>query len=228
MRRNVEALVRRVREELRAEGVDGAGYSDFIIVDGINSALDDLSEVFTIRDVVTFTTIEGQNEYNLKQVVSSEIYHIIKVTYDGEETFGRQLDSYMDVPDPEEGAVRTWFLWGSHLTFVGDVEADKEVKLWITRAPEHISADNTDWVPETPSMADEALVAYTISVCYRESKDYERANYHYRIYLRQKDSLMKRAVPQGQRDFNPNMRATYWGPFRPRRGTWWDSLRSRW
>ena len=224
MKRNIEAIIRRVREELRAEGADGAGYSDFIIVDGLNSALDDLSEIFTIRDVLTFNTTAGQNSYDLNDVVSAEIFNTIRVSYDGTRIEGKQIDDYLDIDAPEDGAVRYWFLWGSHLTLIGEVEGDKEIKLWVNRAPQHLDAGNAEMVPDTPRFADEALIAFTVSVCYRESKDYNRANYHYGIYLRQKDDLLKRAVPQGQRDFNPNMRDSYWGPFRPRRGTWWDSV----
>ena len=92
MRRNIETIMRRVREELRAEGPDGAGYSDFIIIDAINSALDDLSGVFTIRDEMEFTTETGVNTYDLKEVLPSEIVDIIRVEYDGVKTRGRQID----------------------------------------------------------------------------------------------------------------------------------------
>lgn len=50
----LQILRRRVREELRAEGPDGAGYSSFIIDEHINSALQALSANYPIRDETSF------------------------------------------------------------------------------------------------------------------------------------------------------------------------------
>lgn len=215
-RRSVETLLRRVREELRAEGADGGGYSDFIILEGLNAALEDLSGIFPIRDITEFTTEDDENSYELNEVLPLEILNIIRVEYDGKRTTGTQIDSFMDVTVPKEGPVREWFLWGKKLIFTGKVEAGKTVKLWITRAP-HRLAERGD-VPETPSYTDEAIVAYAVSICYRESKDYDRANYHYSIYMGQKNELLKRSVPQSQKDTQSIMRDSYMGPFRARRG----------
>lgn len=215
-RRNVELLIRRVREELRADGPDGAGYSDFIIMDAINSALDDLSGIFTIRDQVEFTTEEGVIKYDLEEVLGIEVVDIIRVDYDGTRIPGKQIDPFMDTLLLGEGKVREWFLWGKQLTLVGKVEAGKTIKLWITRPPKRLRlAGDT---PETPSYADEAIIAYAISVCYRESKDYDRANFHYSVYVGQKGDLLRKAVPQMQKDSLPVMRDSYAGPFRQRRG----------
>ena len=215
-RRTVELLMRRVREELRADGPDGSGYSDFIIIDAINSALEDLSGIFTIRDTIEFETTAGQNSYDLGSGEEAEILNIIRVEYDGNKTTGRQIDTFLDMAVPTDGPVREWFLWGKQLTFIGGVEGGKSVRLWITRPPKRIATKGD--VPETPGYVDEALVAYAISVCYRESKDYDRANYHYAIYSAQKNDLLRRAVPQGQRDHMAVMRSSYMGPFRQRRG----------
>lgn len=213
MRRNTDTLIRRIREELRADGPDGAGYSDFIIIDAINSALDDLSGIFTIRDTAEFTTRAGENTYNLAEETGVEIVDIIRIEYDGNKTSGKRIDPYLDLTVSTEGPVREWFLWGKSITFVGEVEDNKTVRLWITRAPKKIST--RDDVPELPSYADEAIVAYAVSVCYRESKDYDRANYHYSIYLGQKNELLRRGIPQGQKDGLSVMRDSYMGPFRP-------------
>lgn len=216
MRRNIETILRRVREELRAEGPDGAGYSDFIIIDAINSALDDLSGVFTIRDEMEFTTETGVNTYDLKEVLPSEIVDIIRIEYDGVKTRGQQIDQFIEATVTTEGAVREWLLWGKKLTLIGEVEGGKTVKLWVTRPPKRIEDRNS--LPETPGYADEAIIAYAVSVCYRESKDYDRANFHYSVYLGQKNELIKRAVPQAQKDVLPRMRDSYAGPFKSTRG----------
>lgn len=212
MRRNVETIMRRVREELRAEGPDGAGYSDFIILDAINSALDDLSGVYTIRDEMEFVTAEGVNTYDLLEVLPSEIVDIIRVEYDGVKTRGRQIDQFIEATVTTEGAVREWLLWGKKFTLVGQVDDGKTVKLWVTRPPKRMVDKNS--IPETPGYADEAIIAYAVSVCYRESKDYDRANFHYSVYLGQKNDLIKRAIPQAQKDVMPKMRDSYAGPFR--------------
>jgi len=220
MKRNVETVIKRIREELRAEGADGAGFSDFIIVDAINSALDDLSDTFTVRDLLDFNTTT-ENTYNLRTVVDAEIYTLLRVSYDGKVIDSVQIDDYLSMVNPEEGPVRQWFLWGDHLTLVGNVEGNKEVKMWVLRAPAHIDPHTPTMVPDTPRHADEAIISFAMSICYRESREYERANYHYGIFLRQKENLLRRSVPQGQGDHNPQMRSIYWGTFRPSSAGGW-------
>jgi len=223
MRRTIEHLLKRIREELRAEGPDGAGYSDFLIKDAINSALQDLSEVFPVRDVIEFLTTKEDGEdgavhttYDLvEQATGSNILSIIKVEYDGERLELLPMKDYLNRAVTDEGSVREWVMWGNSFTLVGEVESGKTVTLWVTRTPKQLK-DRGD-IPETPDFADEAIIAFAMSVCYRESKDYERANFHYGIFLKQKDDVLRRAIPQGQRDANPVMNASYWGPYRKTR-----------
>jgi hypothetical protein len=213
-RRTVEDLVKRIREEIRAEAPDSAGYSDFIILDGINSAIADLSEVFPVRDSTSFTTEADTNEYTLSL---DSIYNIIKVEYDGTVISGMPLDDYLSLTDKTAGGVLRWVLWGTSLVLVGEVEEDKTVNLWVTRAPNKV--DSKDSVPELPSYADEAIVAYALSICYRESRNFDRADYYYRIYVIQKSNILRRGVPQRQKDHLPKMNDSYWGAFRPSRKT---------
>ena len=206
-RRTVEYLIKRVREELRAEGPDGAGYSDFIIIDALNAGLDELSSIFTIRDTAVFNTTASQQSYDLEEILDVEIFKIIRVAYDGNVMKGTVIDEYLDKDVKDEGPVRTWFLWGNELTLVGEVEADKEVTLWVNRGPRFLR--DKDDVPDTPRYMDEALVAFAIAVCYRESRDYERANFHYRIFINQKREMVRRTIPQGHRDHLPVMQDQY-------------------
>jgi hypothetical protein len=210
--RTVDHLVRLIREEIRAEGPDGNGISDFLLVSAMNAAIDDLSDVFPIRDTVEFTTTEGVNHYDLADEVESAIYDIIKVEYDDTLISGTQVSDYLNKTVRTEGSVDEWLLWGTSFILLGEVEDDKTVKMWVSRAP--LPLKEKDDEPETPRYADEAIKAYAISTAYRESRDYGRADYHYGIYLRQKSNLLKRAVPQGQKDKLPKMRDSYWGPFR--------------
>lgn len=211
-RRTVEYLIKRVREELRAEGPDGSGYSDFIILDALNSALDDLSGIFDIRDTATFMTIASQQSYDMETVIGVEVFEIVRVTYDDILLKGTTIDHYLNKEIKTEGTVDSWFLWGTDLTLVGEILAGKTVKLWVNRGPLYLR--NAKDVPETPRYVDEALIAFAMSVCYRESRDYDRANFHYRIYANQKHDLLKRSVPQGHRDHNASMQSNYWSPFR--------------
>ncbi len=216
-RRDIEYLLKRIREELRAEGPDGAGYSDFLILDAMNSALEDLGEVFPVRDTITFatTTTEGSidSSYNLSTSIdNSSLINILKVEYDGKVINNMSISKYLETTIKDEGEVAHWILWGNAFILLGAVETAKTVTLWITRAPAKLQ-DKGD-IPETPSYADEAIIAHALSVCYREAKDYERANYHYGTFLKQKDNILRRAIPQGQRDALPVMRGSYWGPFR--------------
>lgn len=208
-RRNVETLMRRVREELRAEGPDGAGYSDFLIIDAMGSAVEDLGEVFPIRDFVEITSVAETNTY---EVDVDDFIDIIRVEYDGNPLKSISIDAYIGKVIKDEGSVNEWLLWGNQVILVGEVEADKTIKMWVTRTPKKLKEKGD--VPETPDFADEAIIAYAISVCYREMKDYGRADYHYGIYINQKNSILRRAVPQKQRDLRPRMRGSYWGPVR--------------
>ena len=217
-RRNIEQLLKRIREELRAEGPDGAGYSDFLIIDAMNSALEDLSEVYPIRDTVSFVTTSSlgvvQSTYNLPDTT---ILNIIKVEYDGTMLTLLPMKDYLEKTTTNEGSVTEWVMWGDSITLIGEVETAKTVTLWVTRTPAKLESKND--IPETPSYADEGIISFALSVCYRESRDYDRANYHYGIFLKQKDNLLRRATPQGQRDANAMMGDSYWAPFRQSRST---------
>jgi hypothetical protein len=211
MNTTLDALIARVREELRAEGPDGGGFSNFLIMSAINGALDDLAGIFTIRDVKSFQTTAGVNDYNLTDMITDcTIEDIIRVAYDNTPIRGVQIDNYLNTAVPTEGEVRGWLLWGNRLILLGEVEDNKEVTLWITRSPKHLRLPADQ--PETPRYANEALVQYAISACYREARDYDRANYHYSIYLQYRESLRDRSISQGQRDHLPVMGDSYWGP----------------
>lgn len=211
-RRNVEDLLKRIREELRAEEPDSAGYSDFIIIDAINSAIADLSEVFPVRDKIEFTTEVGQNTYEMDNY---DIYEVIKLEYNGKLIEGYPLRQYLDLNIKDEGPVNRWVLWGKYLIFIGEVDEEVPVQLWVTRSPSKLDSKND--VPEVPDYADEAIIAYALSVCFRESRSYDRANYYYRSFVGQKSNVLRRAVPQGQREQLPKMRDSYWKPHRSTR-----------
>lgn len=210
MRRNIEQLIKRIREELRAEGPDGAGFSDFLIMDAMNSAMEDMAEVFPIRDKITFNTEADKHTYD-SEINFDNLLIIGKVEYDGKPLTNIAVADYVKITEKSEGEVDRWVMWGNAVTLIGDVEAGKVVTLWITRSPAKLE-DKGD-TPELPAYADEAIIAYALSVCHRESKDYDRADYHYGIYLRQKDSVLKRAVPQGHRAGMTRMNDSYWGSF---------------
>lgn len=210
-RRNVETLLRRVREEIRAEGPDEAGYSDFIVLDAINSAIQDLAEVFPVRDVIKITAEAGVNDYDLSDTT---VYKIEKLQYDGRLIDYMPTNAYADYKSDEDlGPVNRWTLFGKKLILVGKVEADKEISLWVSRSPNILKEKND--VPEVPDYADEAIVAYALSVCCREGRSFDRADYYYRIFLNQKNEILRRAVPQGQRYSQPKMKDDYWPAFRP-------------
>lgn len=211
--RTIETLRKRVREELRAEGPDEAGYSDFIVLHAINSAIQDLAEVFPIRDVEVITTEEDKKEYDLGD---TGIYKIEKVQYDGKLIDYIATRDYTDIKvDEDTGPVNRWTRYGRKLILVGSVEAGKEISLWVSRSPKRLEVK--DDVPETPDYADEAIIAYALSICSREGRSFDRADYYYRIYLNQKEEVLRRAVPQGQRDSQPKMKDDYWPAFRPSR-----------
>ena len=212
MERNLKTIVREIREELRAEGPDGGGYSDFFIEAAINHAMFDLAELFTIRDTLLFSTVDAQMEYDLKTLFPAvTIENIIRVVYDGNKLSGISPDEFMDTIIPNEGPVRKWFLWGEKLAFLGKIEGNKEVSLWVTRAPKILSLSED--VPETPYYADKAIKHFVIAECYRESRDYDRADNSYMLYLRAKDSVLRRGVPQRQRDHSPMVGDDYFPPF---------------
>lgn len=214
MRRNIEQLLKRIREELRAEGPDGSGFSDFLLMDAMNSAIEDLGEVFPVRDTETITTEADTNTYSL---AVDNIIEIIKVVYNGTVLQNIPIKEYLALTVNDEGDVDRWTLWGTDITFIGEVEADKTATIWMTRNPNKLFDKND--IPETPSFADEGIIAYALSVAYREAKDYQRADYHYGIYLRQKDAILKRSVPQGHRDNITKMSDNYWGKFQASRTT---------
>ncbi len=213
-KRTVDTLRRRIREELRAEGPDEAGYSDFMIAQGINSAIQDLAEVFPVQDVEKMDTEEGKNEYELPE----NIYKIDKLKYDGRMLDYMQTRDYVDYKiDEDTGPVNRWTLYGKKLILVGAVEADKELSLWVSRAPKRLEKKND--VPEVPDYADEAIVAYAMSICCREGRSFDRADYYYTIFLNQKQEILRRTVPsQGQSDRNPRARDDYFPAFRPSKG----------
>lgn len=212
--RNLEMLLRRVREELRAEGPDEAGYSDFIVLNAINFAISDLSEVFPVQDTVELITEADTNKYELG---FETVYDIVKVVYDGTILRGMQLPNYLNLTVKDVGPVNHWVLWGTAFILVGKVEADKPINLWVTRAPNKL--EGKDDIPELPSYADEAIIAYALSVCYRESRNFDRADYYYRIYVIQKSNILRRGVPQRQKEFQPQMNDSYWKPVRHNRST---------
>lgn len=212
-RRTIEDLMKRIREELRAEGPDEAGYSDFMILQGMNSAIQDLAEVFPINDVEKITTEEEKKEYDL----SDNIYKIDKVQYDGRKLEYMQTRDYVDYKvDEDPGPVNRWTLYGKKLILVGKVEDGKELSLWVSRSPKRLEGKGD--VPEVPDYADEAIVAYAMSICCREGRSFDRADYYYTIYLNQKQEILRRTVPgQGQSDRKPRARDDYWPTFRPSR-----------
>ncbi len=216
MSRTVDNLLRRVREELKASGPDGGGYSDWLILDALNTAIDDLAEVFPVRDIYEFTTSEKMNTYILEdyQAEVSIIYNIHKVEYDNRILDSVQLRTYTENAVPKEGAVNQWALWGTTFILIGEVGENKLVTLWVSRSPKRL--EQKDDKPETPTYADEAIIAYALSVAYRSSKDFDRANYYYRIYSTQKTSLLNRGVPENKSNL-PQMRDSYMGPHRANR-----------
>lgn len=213
MSRTVETLRKRIREELRAEGPDEAGYSDWMILQGINTAIQDLAEVFPINDIVKIETEEGKNEYDIPE----NIYKIDKAQYDGRLLEYMQTRSYVDYKlDEDVGEVNRYTIYGKKLILIGKVKGDKEISLWVSRSPKRL--EGKDDVPEVPDYADEAIVAYAMSICCREGRSFDRADYYYTIFLNQKQEIMRRTIPgQAQADRKPRARDDYWPAFRPSR-----------
>lgn len=214
MDRTLEFFIKRVREELRAEGADAAGYSDFIIISGINASMIDLSEVFPVQDEYSLTTSDGVNAY---EVDYDDFYNIIKVDYDDTVLESIPVKEYLDTSDKTSGDVTKYTLWGKSFILLGNVEVDKTVNMWITRPPTRVEERGD--IPEIPSYADEAIIAYALSVCYRESRNFDKANYYYGLYVAQKSNVLRRGVPQRQKEYLPKMGDSYWGAFRPSRST---------
>lgn len=212
MRRTLGHIRRRIREELRAEGPDGAGYSDFFIDSNIRSALDALASIYTIRDEVTFTAQVGVNEYDLNSKIDPEVVeNIVQVEYKDKIIPFYPMHEVDPVKKEEGDTVYGWVIWGSTLILLGEVEA-VDVILRITRAPFPPIEDDDDI--EMPYYADEAIVQFVIAACYRESKDYDAASLHYTIYLRAREEVRTRAIPQGRATGQLAVRSEYWLPER--------------
>lgn len=223
MSRTLSFLRRRIREELRAEGPDGGGYSDFFLDQQINSAIGVLSAIYPIRDTFTFDTVEDQDEYNMDDIVDDDmdVDKIIKLTYDDTELPGSRLDSMLY---NSSLSVYGWTLWGRTIILYGEeIEADKEVKIWVTRAPQPLVDPEDE--SELPQYTDEAIIQFVIAACYRESRDYERATTHYHNFLHHEDRLRKRDIPQGHRAYPTQMSNIYSQPVRhSRTRTVWDDI----
>ena len=208
----VSDLKEEVRNELRADGPQGLSYyNNDTILAGFNNAVKELAGIFTIRDTFIFDSVAEENEYSVSDETDGLmiIDNITKVSYDNRVLTLLTNEEYYGVTDKSDGEVTNYFVWGDTLILIGDVAEAKEIKLWVTRAPNKLVND-TD-VPEVPYYAEEALVQYGVSTCYRESRDYDRANFHYRVYATKRDELVRRGSPQGQRDRAPQMRDSYWG-----------------
>lgn len=217
----LQILRRLIREELRAEGADGAGYSDFFIDQQVNACLRDLSELFTIRDSFSFTATLATNSYSIatKAAAASlgaDVENVLGVDYDGSPILYIDFNAYREIDDKTTGDVEKYTIWGDNLILIGAVTA-LVVKIWVTRGPKTVKVDAD--TPETPYYADEAIAEFVVAACYRESKDYERASFHWAVFQNKRQSVARRATPQGQRDQMPAMKADYWGPV-----SWSDGL----
>lgn len=211
MARNLENLMKLVREEMRIEGPGGGGIADHFIQEQLNLAIANLAEIFPIRDTIDIITTPGKHTYDLGELIpeGSRVENIIKVTYDGRDIRGKSLDDYSKLVVKDEGAVSGWFLWGNTLTLIGEVK-ECDLILWIHRPPRALE-DTTD-IPETPYYADNALVNFAVSACYRERNDYDRASFHFNIFQHDRNMITNRGIPQKHRDHAIRVRDTYWGP----------------
>jgi len=196
MRRDLETLVRLIREEVRIEGPDGGGVSDLFIEEAVNEAIKDLAEFFPVKDVMEIESEAGKNGYDLDEE-DVKIENIIYVLYDGNILDSIPINKYMNLKNVDEGQVDTWSYWGGKLFLRGEVEQGKTIELWVTRAPKTLK--NRKDEPEVPYYCDKAIKQYAVSACYREIRDYERANFHYSIYQNQFESIVNRGVPQETR-----------------------------
>ena len=71
-------LRRRIREELRAEGPDGAGYSDFFIDENIDSAVQALSGLHTIKDEISFNAPDDEWGTGASYLETAKVFHSTK------------------------------------------------------------------------------------------------------------------------------------------------------
>lgn len=166
--------------------------------------------IFIIDPLEDETDVGVQTVVFNLNYVNETIDDIIRITYDGNLLQGVVIDHYLNLDTTTEGPVRNWLLWGKNLILIGEVEDLKEVNLWVTREPKNLINDGD--IPETPYYSDEALIQYTVAACYRESRDYERAEFHFSGYNMKKNSLLKRAVPQGQKDVRAQASSDYFSP----------------
>lgn len=215
MSRTLATLTQEVREMLRAEGSDGGGFSDFLVKKAINAGIADLAEIYPIRDTLTFNTVALQNEYDLSDptLAPNGLMDIIRITYDGKLLRGVSIDDYLTMAAPTEGSINYWVLWGKKLTLTGAVEA-KPVQVLITRPAKELVA--LDDVPETPPMADRAIVQYALASCYQEAREDDAYSVALGNYYRLKNSFGLYSSPRGQRDVQTKVRDSYWGPVRGR------------
>ena len=215
MRRDLESLVRLVREEVRIEGPDGGGISDLFVEEAINDAIGKLAEHYSIKDRIQHTTEEDKNKYHILDE-GMEIEKILFITYDGKRLEGISTDTYLDMIESDVGPVRYWLLWGNEIVLTGEVEGGKELDIWITRPPKPLKDRGDE--PELPYYTDIAIKQYAVSACHREMKDYERANYHYTIFKNELEHLLRRGVPQGQRNYKQRINDEYFPAVQWRRG----------
>ena len=208
MKRDLESLVRLVREEVRAEGPDGGGISDLFIEEAINEAIKDLAEYFPVKDKIEITTEKDNNEYEVTN--DKPVENILYVFYDGEKLDSINLNKYHELSTKTEGKVSHWTYWGGKLFLRGEVEEGKTLELWITRAPTTLKERGDE--PELPYYTDKAIKQYAVSACYREIRDYERANFHYSIYVNQFESIINRSVPQETRGESLMIDDSYFPP----------------
>jgi hypothetical protein len=217
MARTLTELVIRIREELRAEGADGSGYSDPFVIDNINEAIVSLAKDYPIRTTRSFNTTVSVNSYNLATVITAaEILNIMRVEYDGALILPIALDDYLAVDTPTTGEVSNWVVWGKNLILTGAVPAGKAVTLWVTETPTALTA-GTD-KHQLPTYFEPAIIQYVVAACYRESRDYDRASAHFRIFQYELGNLLSQAIPQTQRAEMPQARSSYFGPISERRG----------
>lgn len=216
MSRTLSSLKLEVREMLRAEGTSGGGYSDFIITKAINDGLADISTIYPIRSTVEIMTTLGQNEYDLEDrtLVPDGLTDVIRVTYKDRPINGISLDDFLTLHKPFEGNVRAWLLWGKTLLLVGAVGEDDSLKIFITRPAKPLN--NLDDTPETPPVADKALVQYAIARCYQEARESEQFTLAMADFNRQRSALELHASPRGQRDIQTRIRDSYWKPIQSR------------
>jgi hypothetical protein len=208
--RNLDYFIRLIREELRAEGADGAGYSDFKIVNAINTALSELSEVYPVRDILTLVTEESVNEYDFTATFpDDEIVDIIHIAKGNKTLVGIDVNTYLSLNNPLDGETRHYLIWGNKLMLTGEIPDDDEYKLWVTRLPKKLVETDLTGTPEIPSYADDAVIQYAIATCYRESRDYERAAYHLDLYNKEKAEIIRRGIPQKQRNHTAVVRNRY-------------------